>query len=640
MQKITFQARLRYRFDNLMAKGPIALIGGLFVLSVLLIFLVSVVVVATGIAPEGEGGARPSFIEIAWMSLMRTLDAGTMGGDTGNWFFLAAMFAVTLGGVFVVSTLIGVLTSGIEGKLEEIRKGRSLVAEAGHTVILGWAPQVFTILSELILANANQKRGVVTILADKDKVEMEDEIRARLPHTGSTRIVCRTGSPVEPADLDIVNPQGARAIIILPSEESQDPDANTIKTILALTNAPNRRPERYHIVAAFHEPKNLEVGRMVGKDEVELVLVDQLIARVTAQTCRQSGLSVVYTELLDFGGDEIYFKEEPSLVAKTFGEALLLFEDSAVIGLEKAGQVLLNPPVNTPIAGGDRIIAISADDDTVRLSGLSSAPVDESAIRSGDCAMPEPKPERTLILGWNRRAPIAIRELENYVPQGSEITVVAENEAFEQPAFLEKLRLGSLDNQKLRFKYGETTDRTTLDGLGAQAYDRIIVLSYSDLLERQEADARTLITLLHLRDMAEKAGGDFTIISEMLDVRNRDLAESTRADDFIISDRLVSLLLTQISENRQLGPVFADLFDPEGSELYLKPAATFVETGKPLNFYTVVEAARRCGAVAIGYRIQAESRIAAASYGIHINPKKSAAVTFQPEDRIIVLAEK
>ena len=60
MQKITFQARLRYRFDNLMAKGPIALIGGLFVLSVLLIFLVSVVVVATGIAPEGEGGARPS----------------------------------------------------------------------------------------------------------------------------------------------------------------------------------------------------------------------------------------------------------------------------------------------------------------------------------------------------------------------------------------------------------------------------------------------------------------------------------------------------------------------------------------------------------------------------------------------------
>lgn len=640
MQKITLRARLRYEFDNLMAKGPIALIGGLFVLSLVLILLVSVVVAAAGIAPANETGAQPSFIEIAWMSLMRTLDAGTMGGDTGSWYFLAAMFVVTLGGVFIVSTLIGALTSGIEGKLEEIRKGRSLVAEEGHTVILGWAPQIYTILSELVLANANQKRAVVTILADKDKVEMEDEIRARLPQPASTRIVCRTGSPVDPANLDIVNPQGARSIIILPAEESQDPDANTIKTILALTNAPNRRRERYHIVAAFSDPRNLEVGKMVGKDEVELVLVDQLIARVTAQTCRQSGLSLIYTELLDFGGDEIYFQEEPALVGKTFGEVLLLYEDSTVIGLEKAGQVSLNPPSNTPISGGDRIIAISADDDTVRFSGLRSAPIDESAIRSGDCAAPEPKPERTLILGWNRRAPIVIRELESYVPEGSEIVVVAENNAFEQPVLLEKQQLESLTNQKLFFKYGETTDRSVLDGLEVQGYDRIIVLSYSDLLESQEADARTLITLLHLRDMAEKTAGNFTIISEMMDVRNRDLAESTRADDFIVSDRLVSLILTQISENRQLGAVFADLFDPEGSELYLKPAGTYIETGKPLNFYTVVEAARRCGATTIGYRSQAESHNAAAFYGLHINPHKSERVTFQPEDRIIVLAEK
>lgn len=639
MQKITFQTRLRYWFDNLMAKGPIALIAGLFVLSVVLIFIISVVVAVTGIAPVGEGGTSPSLIEIAWMSLMRTLDAGTMGGDTGSWYFLIAMFAVTLGGIFVVSTLIGVLTSGIDGKLDEIRKGRSLVAEEGHTVILGWAPQVFTILSELVVANASQKRAVITILAEKDKVEMEDEIRTRLPHTGSTRIVCRTGSPVEPADLDIVNPQGARAIIILPAETSQDPDANTIKIILALTNAANRRPGCYHIVAAFYDPKNLEVGKMVGKDEVELVLVDQLIAQVTAQTCRQSGLSVVYTELLDFEGDEIYFQEEPALVNKTFGEALMLFEDSTVIGLEKAGQVTLNPSLDTPIAHGDRVIAVSEDDDTVRLNGSHRPPVDESAIRSGDCAKPEHKPERTLILGWNRRAPIIIRELDNYASPGSKITVVAENEAFEKPAFLERQRLKDLSNQKISFKYGETTDRPTLDGLDARGYDRIIVLSYSDQLDRQEADARTLITLLHLRDMAEKNGSDFTIISEMLDVRNRDLAKSTRANDFIISDHLVSLYLTQISENRQLAPVFADLFDPAGSELYLKPVGLFVETGKPLNFYTVVEAARRCGTVAIGYRIHAESHNPDSAYGLRINPRKSALVTFQPEDRIIVLAE-
>ena len=108
--------------------------------------------------------------------------------------------------------------------------------------------------------------------------------------------------------------------------------------MLAITNNPNRRAEPYHIVAEIREPKNMDVARMVGKDEVELVLVGDLISRIIAQTCRQSGLSVVYTELLDFGGDEIYFHEEPALVGKTFGEALLAYEDSAVIGLRPQGR--------------------------------------------------------------------------------------------------------------------------------------------------------------------------------------------------------------------------------------------------------------------------------------------------------------
>ena len=67
------------------------------------------------------------------------------------------------------------------------------------------------------------------------------------------------------------------------------------------------------------------------------MLAGDLIARITVQTCRQSGLSVVYTELLDFGGDEIYFTEQPALVGKTFGEALLRYEDSHGDRLRTAG---------------------------------------------------------------------------------------------------------------------------------------------------------------------------------------------------------------------------------------------------------------------------------------------------------------
>ena len=98
-------------------------------------------------------------------------------------------------------------------------------------------------------------------------------------------------------------------------------------------------------------------------------------------------------------------------------------------------------------------------------------------------------------------------------------------------------------------------------------------------------------------------------------------------------------MLAQISENKRLSAVFTDLFDPEGCELYLKPAEDYVELGQLLNFYTVVEAARQRGETALGYRLRALANDATQAYGVKVNPAKSKMLTFSAEDRIIVLAE-
>src|SRR5690606_10475962 len=102
----------------------------------------------------------------------------------------------------------------------------------------------------------------------------------------------------------------------------------------------------------------------------------------------------------------------------------------------------------------------------------------------------------------------------------------------------------------------------------------------------------------HVRDIAGKKAAKVSIVSEMLDVKNRQLAEVTRADDFIVSDRLVSLMLAQLSEEKGLQPVFQDLFDPEGAEIYLKPAGEYVKLDAAVSFYTVLEASLRKGELA------------------------------------------
>ncbi len=632
MKRITLADRLRYEFDNTMARGTVALVAWLGIISVIFILVVSLVVSASGISQATDRPDGFDFFQLAWMTLMRTIDPGNVGNDTGTPAFLFAMLVVGMGGLFLVSTFIGVLTSGIESRLGELRKGRSFVIENGHSLILGWSPQVFTILSELIEANANQARACIVILADKDKVEMEDEIRAKVGPPRNTRIVCRTGSPLDPTDLEIVNPQQAKSIIVL-APDTDDPDTHVIKAILALTNNPNRKPEPYHIVTEIRDRQNMDVVRMVGRDDVQPVLTGDLISRITVQTCRQSGLSVVYTELLNFGGDEIYFKEEPALVGKTFGEALFAYEDSAVIGLDRRDAgVQLKPPMQTRLRAGDKIIAIAEDDDAITLSLAANLGIDASAIQTAAAA--KPKPERTLILGWNGRGQKVLRELDEYVAPGSETLVVAHTAVVQ-----DEMMPAPFKNQTITFQSGDTTDRRTLEALDIPAFQHIIVLSYADALDPQAADARTLITLLHLRDMSDKCGKPFAIVSEMLDVRNRQLAEATRADDFIVSDQLVSLLLSQISENKDLGPVFDDLFDPAGSEIYLKPVENYVRLGVPVNFYTILEAARGRDEIALGYRSSRLAHAAEKSYGVVVNPDKSNQITFEPHDRIIVLAE-
>jgi len=623
--------RLQYAIDNEFSKGSGALILWLGVLSVLIIAIMALIVSIFKIAPAGEGPV--GFFEAFWLSLMRTLDAGTMGGDAG-WSFRIAMLLVTIGGIFVISTLIGILSSAIEGKLEDLRKGRSRLLENDHTVILGWTEQVFTIIPELIAANENLKSSCIAVMSAMDKVEMEEALKQRIGKSGKTRLVCRSGNPMDVNDLAIVSLNKSKTIIVLSPEGSEDPDAEVIKVILAITNLPGRRKESFHIIAEIRDHRNANVAKIVGKDELELIETGEIVSRIITQTCRQSGLSVVYTELLDFGGDEIYLRACPDLTGKTYGDSLSMFNKNTVLGIFRPGNpAQLNPPMQTVLTDEDQLILIAEDDDRIFLDGK---PYTQSEwIRTTGSQKIEL--ERTLLMGWNWKAPAILRELDNYVPEGSSITVVATGEGIEPK--LAQIS-SEMKNQKLVFKDGDITDRKLLESLDLQNYGHIILLCYSDDLDVQKADARTMITLLHLRDIAEKNEDDFSIVSEMLDIRNRNLAEVSQADDFIVSDKLISLMMAQVSENKKLNAVFQDIFDPEGSEIYLKPVTEYIEPEKPVNYYTVVESAKNRDETAIGYRLAADSRDPSLAYGVHLNPDKSVKVIFSPHDKVIVLADK
>ena len=622
-------ARLRYWFDNSMSRGTSALVAWLALVTLGLILVFTLVTLLTGWAPDAEDGSKPGFSRQMFNSLMHALDPGTVAGDAGSWRFLVTMLLLTLGGLFIVSALIGVIATGIDAKLMDLRRGRSVVIESGHTVVLGWSDAVFAIVRELSIANESRRKPVIVILSERDKVEMEDEIREKIPDLRGTRVICRTGSPIDIGDLALSSHARARSVIVL-SPEGDEPDSEVIKSLLALTHDLYDDEPTPRVVAEIQDPQNLEAARMVGRARTVLVDKRETIARLIVQTARQSGAAAVYTELFDFDGDEVYFHDDASLATATFAEARHVYESATVIGLaDSDGSVTLNPQADTPI-GGLALVVIAEDDSALRNPVRSAAVIDLSAI-SDDEPIPQAA-SRSLVIGWNERAASVVRELDAYAEPGSQVLILTE---FGNP------ELPPLVNLTATVGYGKTAERSTLERWSIGDLDQIIVLCYSDQLPAQRADARTLVTLLHLREIiGERDAGDRpAIVSEMLDDRNRALAQVTHVDDVIVSDEILSLMLSQLSEDARLEHVFGDLLDADGSEIYLRPVSQYVNVGRDVNFATIVESASRRGETAIGYRVAALAGDPTRAYGVHVNPRKSRSFVTDVADRVIVLAE-
>uniref|UniRef100_A0A7C4R355 Potassium transporter TrkA n=1 Tax=candidate division CPR3 bacterium TaxID=2268181 RepID=A0A7C4R355_UNCC3 len=629
-KKPSIKERLKYKFDNTLSRGTIALIFWLAIFSILIILIGALLFTFARVELEGE---KLSFFEATWQTLMRTVDAGTVAGDSG-WTFRFIALLVTIGGIFIVSTLISILTSGLENKLDDLRKGQSKVLEKNHTLILGWSEKIFPIIEEIIKANESQKKPKIVIMSEKDKIEMEDEIRSRLLNTKGTKIICRTGNPLELSDLPIGSPNEARSIIIL-APEDRDADTYVIKSVLALTNNPDRKKEKFHIIAEIGNEDNLEAAKLVGGDEVSYVLTSDLVARAIVQSCRQSGLSTVYTELLSFEGSEIYFKYESYAVNKRFFDISKIYNTSTVIGIkDKEGNVTLNPQKDRLFQEGEELIFIADDDSTIVLDTIQNLEINNENIR--EKAISKNPQEKTLILGWNEKGSKIIEKLSNYLYEGSITTILSEQDKTKED--IEKLKEKDL-NQEIKIIKGDTTNRKTLEDLNITSFDHIIILSY-DHLEFRKAEAKTLISLLHLRNIGEQRNKHLRIVSEILSEKNKRLAEVSKADDYIISEKLTSLVVTQLSENKSIKKVLDDLFDAEGSEIYLEKAADYIKINIDLDFYTVLESAFRKNQTAIGYRINAEKNNPNKNYGVVLNPKKSDKINLKEEDKIIVIASK
>ena len=626
--KVSFFAKLKYNFDNSIARSGVFV---LYMLLAMIVFSAILVLVKYGLYALpfiSNSGALPGMnFETFWGSFATILGRGT----EATWADRIVSFFYWVITVAIAGSVTGFIVGAIQRTFERLRKGKSPIIDNGHTLILGWSNRVFPILKELAVANENVRKPKVVIFSDKTRDFMEDEIESRAGDLGKLKVITRTGDVTNPEDLKRSNVSEAKSIIIL--DEDAAGDANIVSTVLAV-KAVNANP-LIKIVAELDDAHTAEALNVSTNGQVLAVRSHDVIARVTAQASRRPGLAAVILDLLDFDGDEIYFAEVPALSGKTYSEALLAFNTASVIGLVDAnGKTHINPALGMQLEDSTKIIAIAEDDDKVVYTGVREDLGNQKVISVDKKA---PSAEHLLIIGWSAMGRSVLNELAGFLPKGSTVHIVY------QSRWVAASEFESLDFGDIKVTHSATSGdiHDLIEVAKDKKYNEVIVLGYRNAISEAEADAQTMLTMLQMNQLFITDGNGVEqtrLVAEIIDSRKAELARVAAVDDMVVSDSLAALLIAQISENPALAPVFEDLFDADGATLNVRPIEEYVPLGKAIEYAELVAIARGHGESAIGYR-----RVANAtkdgSTGVELNPAKTTSYTPVAGDALVVIGD-
>ena len=183
-RQITWRDRLRYRFENTLSKGTIAIIGWLALLSIAIVALASLILAAMRVGQDPADHEHPyGFFEGAWQAMLRTLDPGVVAGDSAGSCGCSCCWSPSAASSSSASSSARSPRAWSRGSRSCARAARAS-SSSSFTLILGWSSKVYSIIGELLIANSNQKDPCIVILSERDKIEMEDDIRAKFPEHG------------------------------------------------------------------------------------------------------------------------------------------------------------------------------------------------------------------------------------------------------------------------------------------------------------------------------------------------------------------------------------------------------------------------------------------------------------------------
>ena len=607
-KKFRLKDKWKYLNDTLINENPIAVLLLLNFFVMIFVVLLGFVIFFSG--AKGEDATAASSI---WDLFAATLNGWVIFYNEGGFLYRVYMAIGGIVGMVLLGAIVAVIVSMLPSRTMTIRDGYSPVVTQGHVIILGFGHGTFELIRQVIWLRKREKCTIVIADPDQERGRLQERIKKIIEIPRGIRIVCRRVDICDPADLENLSISQSSQVVI----DSND-DAMNAKALMAISslvrNETSGGPE---IAVCIYDKTHIMPAGVAGPSNAAVVYVGDLTAKLIAQKCYQRELDMIYTEILSVDGAEFRIIPAGKLAGESFREIQLLIDQGTPAGIIRDRKHYLVPDGDTEILPDDGLLILSDGSTELR---ILSKPVEVKDIPHLDTEI-QRFSKQIVIFGPGRE----LKSLMDMLAVEDDMVILT---GLDQKERQEWKGVSNVSIARANIKSSRDIDLIT------RICDEVIILS-DPALSDEEADNKTIFTLLRLRSFRDDTEREFSVTAEMRLEKNRNLARLGDFNERIIPSSVSTRFLAQALANPLILDTLSELLSAEGKQFCVLPEDVL---GKE-DTWTSADLRIRClkeNAVYAGYmKMQPDG-----SYLSFLSPGLNDEVTFQPGDKLVVIKER
>ena len=520
---------IKYRIDRMLNKGLFYQLMLLVFAIIILLLIVSIFIIIVFQYP-----AKRAF----WDSLMQFIDTGNISSVEGSFGLVITFLMVTFIGVCGWGSLIAMINKALQDRINNLSKGNAFIMEKNHAIILGYGEEALTIVEEFIMA----KVKTIIILSEHNV----DVIRKRISFIKDykkTNIIIREGTSSRIENIKLLNISKSSSISIINND-----DTESLNILLALKKiiSEYELENKINICVLVHEEDTIEIIKSIEDKNfvIHIIYKYEILYKLIAQSIIYTGLSNVYEDLFSNDGNVFYIETDHDFDNHTFEDAALKYLDKGMIllGITKEDRSqLLIPKHDNILKKENRLVVLSRNnnDDSIK-------------------EYPDIKPN---IIKYKNNI-LLICEEKRYDEIIKEISEYMENHN------IRMLSYDLIKSQKNKYKF-------MLEKLKKEEITKIVLISEDNI-----TDVKSINILLIIRQIIRKENLNIAILSLLNSIQKRNLIYSDDVRDFIVSGKLIGMLMAQASLSSNILYIFYGLLSKNVKDIIMSPYSDYFKEPK------------------------------------------------------------